>query len=134
MRLPAHFNGCVGLKPTYGRVSRYGLLAYASSLDCIGTMGRSVGDAATALEVVSGHDAMDATSLHAPVRPPAASGVHRLGKYRSNTNIGPLEHVCWLRKGICWDRSRSWSNVCSGPIFGVDTVDVSTMYRTGAIF
>ena len=65
--MPAHFNGCVGLKPTYGRVPRYGLLAYASSLDCIGTMGRSVEDVATALEVVAGHDAMDATSLHAPV-------------------------------------------------------------------
>lgn len=68
MRLPAHFNGCVGLKPTYGRVSRYGLLAFASSLDCIGPMARSVEDVATTLEVMSGHDPMDATSLHAPVR------------------------------------------------------------------
>lgn len=68
MRQPAHFNGCVGLKPTYGRVSRYGLLAYASSLDCIGGMSRTVEDVATTLEVIAGHDPQDSTSLHAPVR------------------------------------------------------------------
>jgi aspartyl-tRNA(Asn)/glutamyl-tRNA(Gln) amidotransferase subunit A len=67
VRLPAHFNGCVGLKPTYGRVSRYGLLAYASSLDVIGPMGRTVEDVAHAFEVMAGHDVLDATSLHAPV-------------------------------------------------------------------
>jgi hypothetical protein len=67
VRLPAHFNGCVGIKPTYGRVSRYGLLAFASSLDVIGPMARTVEDAAAVLEVISGHDPMDATSLHAPV-------------------------------------------------------------------
>jgi Asp-tRNA(Asn)/Glu-tRNA(Gln) amidotransferase A subunit family amidase len=68
VRLPAHFNGCVGLKPTYGRVSRLGLLAYASSLDCIGPLTRTVQDAATTLSVIAGYDPLDATSLRAPVR------------------------------------------------------------------
>ena len=61
IRQPAHFCGVVGVKPTYGRVSRNGLIAYASSLDCIGPMARSVADAAAVLSVISGHDAMDAT-------------------------------------------------------------------------
>lgn len=66
VRQPAAFCGVVGLKPTYGRVSRYGLVSYASSLDQIGTIGRTVSDAATLLEVVSGHDPRDATSAKLP--------------------------------------------------------------------
>ena len=67
IRLPAGFCGCVGLKPSYGRVSRYGLTAYASSLDQIGPMTRDVGDAALLLGVISGADKMDSTSVDAPV-------------------------------------------------------------------
>ena len=67
VRLPAAFCGCVGLKPSYGRVSRYGLTAFASSLDQIGPLTRDVRDAAILLEVMSGHDEMDATSLDVPV-------------------------------------------------------------------
>ncbi|MEI7973890.1 MAG: amidase family protein, partial [Bdellovibrio sp.] len=62
IRQPAHFCNLVGIKPTYGRISRYGIIAYASSLDQAGPMVRRVEDAALALEVLSGFDPMDSTS------------------------------------------------------------------------
>jgi aspartyl-tRNA(Asn)/glutamyl-tRNA(Gln) amidotransferase subunit A len=67
IRQPASFCGVVGVTPTYGRVSRYGLTAFASSLDHIGPLARSVKDAATVLEVIAGRDLRDATSAAAPV-------------------------------------------------------------------
>ncbi|MEY4531529.1 MAG: hypothetical protein RLZZ156_2250 [Deinococcota bacterium] len=63
IRLPAAFCGVLGMKPTYGRISRYGVIAYASSLDQVGPFARSTADLAALLEVMSGHDPMDATSL-----------------------------------------------------------------------
>ncbi|MFO7597323.1 MAG: Asp-tRNA(Asn)/Glu-tRNA(Gln) amidotransferase subunit GatA [Desulfocurvibacter africanus] len=67
IRLPSSFCGGVGIKPTYGRVSRYGLVAYGSSLDQIGPMTRSVADAAAVLQAISGHDPRDSTSMDLPV-------------------------------------------------------------------
>jgi aspartyl-tRNA(Asn)/glutamyl-tRNA(Gln) amidotransferase subunit A len=67
IRQPAGLCGIVGLKPTYGRVSRFGLVAYASSLDQIGPMARTVPDAALLLEAIAGHDPNDSTSLPLPV-------------------------------------------------------------------
>lgn len=69
VRQPAAFCGLVGVKPTYGRLSRHGLLAYASSFDCIGTLTHTVEDAALLLEVMAGPDNFDSTASTRPVEP-----------------------------------------------------------------
>lgn len=69
IRLPSSANGIVGLKPTYGRVSRYGVFPLAPSLDHVGPMVRRTGDAAVMFEAIAGHDPHDPTSLKAPVPP-----------------------------------------------------------------
>lgn len=73
IRQPASHCGCVGLKPTYGRVSRYGVIAYASSLDQVGPMTRDVTDAALLLGAIAGHDPKDSTSVDCPVPDYAAT-------------------------------------------------------------
>jgi aspartyl-tRNA(Asn)/glutamyl-tRNA(Gln) amidotransferase subunit A len=67
IRLPAAYCGVVGMKPTYGRVSRYGMIAFGSSLDCPGPLARNVSDAALMLKVMSGPDPRDATAANVPV-------------------------------------------------------------------
>ena len=73
IREPGAFCNLVGFKPTYGRVSRYGLIAFASSLDQIGPLTRTVEDAALAYDVMAGHDPMDSTSIDRPVEPAAGA-------------------------------------------------------------
>src|SRR5688500_14650128 len=80
VRQPAAFCGIVGVKPTYGRVSRSGLVAFASSLDQIGVFGRTVEDAALALEIIGGRDVLDATSSDQPM--------HRYIRERGTTMKG----------------------------------------------
>ncbi len=69
VRQPASFCGVVGMKPSYGRVSRYGLVAFGSSLDCISIFSRTVSDAGRMLSVISGHDPLDATTVAQPPMP-----------------------------------------------------------------
>ena len=85
IRQPASFTGTVGFKPTYGRVSRYGLIAFASSFDQIGPFAHDVHDAARVYEAMAGHDPLDNTSSHRPVEPAALDthpGKLRIAYYR----------------------------------------------------
>ncbi|GIU96340.1 MAG: glutamyl-tRNA(Gln) amidotransferase subunit A [Actinomycetota bacterium] len=91
VRQPAALCGIVGLKPTYGRVSRYGLIAFASSLDTVGCFTRSVRDAALLLRAIAGHDARDATSLDAPVEHPGRDLEAGVAGMRIGLVAGALE-------------------------------------------
>jgi aspartyl-tRNA(Asn)/glutamyl-tRNA(Gln) amidotransferase subunit A len=94
IRQPAAFCGVVGLKPTYGRVSRYGLIAYASSLDQIGPFARTVADAALCLEVISGPDPRDSTA--------AAENIPSFRSALTGEMAGVKVGVprTWLREGV----------------------------------
>ncbi|MFD2571509.1 Asp-tRNA(Asn)/Glu-tRNA(Gln) amidotransferase subunit GatA [Spirosoma soli] len=94
VRQPAAFCGVVGLKPTYGRISRWGLIAYASSFDCIGPIANTVDDAALLLEVMAGADDFDSTVSNQPV---AAYSQARLSGRDAETR--PLR-IAYLRGGL----------------------------------
>ena len=82
IRQPATLCGVVGLKPTYGLISRYGLVAFASSLDQVGPLGRSVEDAAMLLQAIAGHDPLDSTSFKTPIPDYRAKLKERNGSWK----------------------------------------------------
>ena len=100
IRLPASYCGLVGLKPTYGRVSRYGLIAFASSLDQIGPITRNVEDAALLLNVISGYDEKDSTSLNQA----SSDFTKDLNNTLKGTKIGYIKELC--SEGLSEDVSK----------------------------
>ena len=121
IRQPASFCGVVGLKPTYGRVSRYGLVAFASSLDQVGPFSHSVADAAELLQVMAGADPRDSTCLNAPVPDYCAA----LGRPVEGLKVG-LVRECFEQEGL--DPQVKASVLAAAQqlqALGADLVDVS---------
>lgn len=133
IRQPAALCGAVGLKPTYGRVSRYGLVAFASSLDQIGPIARTASDAALVLQVVAGHDPRDATSLDAPVPDYAAM----LSGSLEGLRIG-IPQECFVEDGVEPEAlALVRSAVKALEELGAETVEVSlphSSYGTAAYY
>jgi aspartyl-tRNA(Asn)/glutamyl-tRNA(Gln) amidotransferase subunit A len=128
IRQPAAFTGIVGLKPTYGRCSRWGIVAFASSLDQAGPFGRTVRDCAILLRSMAGHDAKDTTSVDMPVPNYEAS----LGKSIKGMKIGiPKEYrVPGMAAEIdgLWQRGAQWLESA-----GAEMVEVSLPYTKYAL-
>lgn len=100
VRQPASLCGVVGLRPTYGRVSRYGLVAFASSLDQIGPITKDVQDTALLLQAIAGHDPLDSTSLNVPV-PDYYSGLSTVAGLKGTRVAVPKEYfVAGLDPGV----------------------------------
>ena len=135
IRQPAALCGVVGVKPTYGAVSRYGLVAFASSLDQIGPFARTVSDAALLLETIGGHDPRDSTSIPEP----AAGLTEVLGRGVEGLRIGVIEELSGDGlEGIADDvRSRLGEAVSALDAAGatVETTSVpSTVYGLSAYY
>ncbi|MFH0794549.1 MAG: Asp-tRNA(Asn)/Glu-tRNA(Gln) amidotransferase subunit GatA [bacterium] len=128
IRQPAALCGVVGMKPTYGRVSRYGLIAFASSLDQIGPLSRDVEDCAIALNLISGHDKMDSTSAAVAVPDFAAA----LGKDIKKLRLGiPKEYFIEGMEREVEDSVRQAVKTLEG--MGADVVEVSLPHTEYAV-
>ena len=102
IRQPASFCGVVGLKPTYGRVSRWGLIAFASSLDQVGPIANNVSDAAEILQIISGKDEFDSTTVDVPV----PNYLEKLSNSIKGMKIGLIDN-CFEHKGLSADVKKS---------------------------
>ncbi len=121
IRQPASFCGVVGLKPTYGRVSRWGLVAFASSLDQVGPFTTSVADSAEILQVIAGNDPRDATSLKAPV----PNYTESLDDSLSGLRVGLIKE-CFDHKGLSQQVKKSVLAAADQlQSLGVELVEVS---------
>lgn len=123
IRLPGSFCGIVGMKPTYGRVSRYGLIAFASSLDQIGPFARCVEDAAMLLEVISGVDPKDSTSMDVPVE----NYVATLNNDIKGKKIGVIKEL--IGEGVSEDVQKAVQNaIDTYKALGAEIVEISLPY------
>src|SRR3954447_12240541 len=128
IRQPAALCGVVGVKPTYGRVSRYGLVAFASSLDQIGPLARNVRDAALALEVIAGADDRDATAAPAPV----GDSLARIDDGIAGSKVGVVREIDPSRLG--GDVARNWRRSLDRLVAaGTELVEVSVPSVEAAI-
>ena len=128
IRLPGSFCGIIGMKPTYGRVSRYGLIAFASSLDQIGPFARCVEDSAMLLEVISGVDPKDSTSLDVPVE--------QYSKFLNNDikgmKIGVIKEL--MGEGVSEDVQKAMQNaIDTYKALGAEIQEVSLPYLKHSI-
>ena len=121
IRQPASFCGVVGLKPTYGRVSRWGLIAFASSLDQIGPITNTVSDAAEILSIISGNDPFDSTSLDLPV----PDYISNLNKSIKGLKIGIIKE-CLDHPGLDSEVKKSVENsIKRFQSLGAEIIDIS---------
>jgi aspartyl-tRNA(Asn)/glutamyl-tRNA(Gln) amidotransferase subunit A len=128
IRCPASYCGVVGLKPTYGRVSRYGLISYANSLDQIGTLSRCVYDTALLLEIIAGYDHLDSTTVDIKVD----NYIEELQNPIENMTIGvPKEFFSeGLEKGVKDKVNEALEKICS---LGARKIEISFPYLEYAI-